>query len=232
MKALYRISDASNPTKIKFPYATKENCLDNFLTHFSPEETILFANNLSENTKALLNKRNLPNIIFCEATGDASSFRVLLNYALDLPKDEIIYFVEDDYLHRNGAKKILHEGLEKVDYVSLYDHVDKYLPPLMGGNPLITEEGFDNTSVFLTDSTHWKLANSTTFCFATKVGTITADQEIFWRYTMGPNCVDYPAFRELIEKGRKLATPIPGYSTHCEIKWASPLINWREIVSL
>ena len=229
MKALYRLSDASNPDKIKFSFATKENCLGNFLHHFSKDDTIVFANNIGEHTTKLV--KNLPNVKYCSASGDASSFRLLLEYALNLPDEEIVYFIEDDYLHRTGAKQALHEGIDIVDYVSLYDHIDKYMAPSIGGNPLISQEGFDDTSVFLTPHSHWKLANSTTFCFAAKVKTIKEDADVFYNFTNGQNCEDFPAFRELIGRGRRIATPIPGFSTHCEIQWASPLIDWESLLN-
>jgi hypothetical protein len=36
-------------------------------------------------------------------------------------------------------------------------------------------------------------------------------------------------FLELRELGEILITPIPGFSTHGETQWLSPLINWENI---
>ena len=45
--------------------------------------------------------------------------------------DTILYFVEDDYLHLPGWLDVLLEGfsIPEADYVTLYDHKDKYFFP-------------------------------------------------------------------------------------------------------
>ena len=59
------------------------------------------------------------------------------------------YFVENDYLHHSNARNILLEGFTVgADYVSLYDHPDKYLNANEGGNPFI-EDGGEVTKVYL-----------------------------------------------------------------------------------
>ena len=44
----------------------------------------------------------------------------------------IVYFLEDDYLHRAGWADILLEAftLDQADYVTLFDHQDKYTAPM------------------------------------------------------------------------------------------------------
>jgi hypothetical protein len=36
-------------------------------------------------------------------------------------------------------------------------------------------------------------------------------------------------FLELRDKGRSLISPLPGYATHGETAWLTPLINWNDI---
>lgn len=140
-----------------------------------------------------------------------------------------MYFVEDDYFHLDGSRQAIIEALTRVDYVTLYDHVDKYIPATLGGNPFITEQAGEETLVFLTDSRHWKLTNSTTMTFATTVHTLLED-EIIWRsFTQGSYPRDFDCFIQLRTQGRTLASPIPSLSTHCEPRWAAPLIDWNNI---
>ena len=53
----------------------------------------------------------------------------MLDYVnnLTFDNDQIISFIEDDYLHLENWNDILLEGFKlNVEYVSLYDHLDKY----------------------------------------------------------------------------------------------------------
>jgi len=225
MKNFYRISELSN-NKQKFPFATKENCLSNFLRHFPKEETVIWADNVSDEMFQWLQS------IGCElrrtSLGNAAGFKVILEEALKLRDDEVIYFVEDDYIHREDSRKILLEGLTRAHYVSLYDHIDKYLLPEQGANPLIEKDGSEITKVFLTRSSHWKLTNSTTYTFATTVGTIREDADIFIGHSQHMLSNDFATFTDLLQRGRSLATPIPSRNTHCEPYWAAPLIDWSK----
>jgi hypothetical protein len=46
---------------------------------------------------------------------------------------------------------------------------------------------------------------------------------------MGHYPRDFDMFLELRENGVSLMTPIPGYSTHGETNWLSPLTDWSVI---
>ena len=141
-----------------------------------------------------------------------------------------MYFIENDYLHKPDSKKILEEGfLLGASFVSLYDHPDKYLDPSKGGNPYCKGNAED-TRVYLTDSVHWKITNSTTMTFAARVKTLKKVNEIMKKHTIGTYPNDFNMFTELREKNELLVTPLPGYATHGETAWLSPLTNWSTYV--
>lgn len=225
MKIFYRLSDGSYK-KERFQHATKRGCLDNFLKHFPKEEVTIYADNVKDETYNWLQEYGVK-ILRTNGGSSAGGFRIVFEDALKLPSDELIYFVEDDYLHLDNARQILIEGLERADYVTLYDHVDKYIPANLGGNPFIASDGAEETRVFLTKSRHWKLTNSTTMTFATSVKVLQEDAVIWRKYTQGTYPHDFDCFIELRNNGRALASPIPSLSTHCEPKWAAPLIDWN-----
>ena len=128
-----------------------------------------------------------------------------------------------------GASNSLEEGIELgALFVALYDHPDKYLPPSQGGNPYC-EGGAEDTRVYLTKSTHWKITNSTTMTFASKVSTLKRTEPILRKYTQGSYPEDFKMFLELREQGELLITPLPGFATHGETKWLSPLTDWSQI---
>ena len=118
------------------------------------------------------------------------------------------------------------EGLQVgYNYVALYDHPDKYMN---GANPLV-EDGGEVTRVMLSESCHWKITNSTTMTFAAQVKTLKEDESILREYTKGSYPKDFEMFLALREKQHGLITPIPGYSTHGETAWLSPLTDWSLI---
>jgi hypothetical protein len=227
MKILYRISDGSYK-KERFPHATKKNCLENFLKHFPKDEMVIYADNVTDQTFEWLQTYDIE-LKRTNGGSSAGGFRIVLEDALLLPDNEVVYFVEDDYFHLDGVRTAILEALERAHYVSAYDHVDKYIPANMGGNPFIGEDAAEETKVFLTKSRHWKLTNSTTLTFATTVGILREDSVTWRHYTQGTYPLDFQCFLELRDKGRTLATPIPSLATHGEMKWAAPLIDWYNI---
>jgi len=142
--------------------------------------------------------------------------------------DSIVYMVEDDYLHCVNAGKALKEGVSQgFDYVTLYDHPDKYLNA--GPNPYV-RHGAEKTRVYLGDYCHWKLTNSTTMTFACKLGRLREDADVFRRMTINrPVPPDFAIWTILWQtRSRTIASSIPAYATHCESKWLAPLVDWEE----
>lgn len=231
MKVLYRISD-NGYKKIKLENATKKKCLLNFLTHWPNDEIVVYKDKCISDTEQFLNDYadiTGLQVVSIDCGSSAASWRYVRDVALTYPDDEVVYFVEDDYFHLDFSRRILLEGIERADYVTLYDAPDKYVPATLGGNPLIPDEGGEYTQVILTSSSHWKMTNSTTMTFACKVRTLRDDLEIWDKYTSGTHPHDFQCFLELRNRGRSLISPIPSLSTHCEPAWLAPLIDWKKI---
>ena len=231
MKIIYRISDAGY-NKVKPSYINNENCLKNTLEVFpwTEYDWSIIADNISEKTNDMIQKY-IPkdHINYVSVGHGAGTFNLALDEALQNPDDKIIYFLENDYLHKPGSNKILKEGFDLgASFVSLYDHPDKYMTPDQGGNPYC-EGGAEDTRVYLTKSCHWKITNSTTMTFASKVSTLKQVEPILRKHTVGTHPNDFHMFLELREQNKLLITPIPGYSTHGETAWLTPLTNWDQI---
>ena len=236
MKVIYRISEGSYQ-KEKPDYITKINCLKNALKHFRQEDFLLIMVSVSDNLKSEIEKVYGGKAQLVQLGNGAITFNLALSHALGqteifvLENDEIIYFLEDDYLHKEGAQKVLEDGFNLgMDYVTLYDHKDKYLNPIEGGNPYC-EGRAEFTRVYCGEVSHFKITNSTTMTFAAKVKTLKEDETIMRNWTNGTHPHDFQMWADLNKKGRRLVSSIPGYSTHGETKWLSPLTNWEnEIV--
>ena len=245
---IYRISDAAQKTtdangnniiKTKPDYITKQNCIKNFINVFGVQNFYVIADNVSDNTYNFLMSLNInENNIFRTNFGNgAASFRKGLSIALqNFDINDYVYFIEDDYLHINNSNKVLLEGLEIFDYVTLYDHPDKYINAgcvknNIVGNPLIADNS-EETRVYLTKSSHWKLTNSTTMTFACKVNTLKNDLKTILEFVKTDFPYDFKMFYNLINVNkRKLGVCIPGMSTHGESIYLSPLVNWENIAA-
>ena len=238
MKVYYRISDGGY-AKVKPSYVNNENCLRNFIKHFNGNDITIIADNVSDATLDMIRKYVAnESIIQCSVGNGAGTFTLALEDALTLPDDTLVYFVENDYIHRTGADKALKEAfMLNVEYVTLYDHPDKYMPRNLGGNKLC-KDGSEETRVFLTNSCHWKITNSTTMTFAALVGTLKDDEDIIRKFTNGyhpetgqkqGHPYDFSMFIELNKKGKALISPLPGYSTHGESRWLTNFTDWETI---
>ncbi len=154
---------------------------------------------------------------------ESGSFLNMLEFVknLDLSPDTIVYFLEDDYIHRPGWVDILFEGFSlPVDYVTLYDHRDKYTayPKLQ-------------SKIFTTPSCHWRTTPSTTNTYAMRFSTLKEDFEIHRRFSLARKVTaDHDKFCFLGKKGRGLISPMPGWSTHADPEHLSPCIPWESIL--
>jgi hypothetical protein len=231
MKIIYRISDAGY-NKVKPEYVANESCLKNFCNVFFDHihDIRIIADNCSEDTLSMIAKYiDTINIEKVSVGHGAGTFNLALDKALKLEDKEVVYFVENDYLHKQQSPKIIKEGLSLgASFVSLYDHPDKYLDPSKGGNPYC-EGGAEDTRVYLTDSCHWKITNSTTMTFAATVETLKRTESTLRKWTVGEHPHDFQMFLELREQNELLVTPLPGYATHGETAWLTPLTDWSEI---
>ncbi len=142
-------------------------------------------------------------------------------------ENELIYFVENDYLHTIDSKKNLIDAFKlKVHYVSLYDHPDYYdnLKKLIDFRQVL-----DNPikKVLLGKYRHWATTASTTCTFAVKKKTLMEDYEYFKKMCKRDIPRDNKIFTQLTNKGRLLIIPIPSLATHIETNYLAPLINWK-----
>ena len=155
-----------------------------------------------------------------EAGSNINSWRIALNQAVQakITDSQFIYFLENDYLHTahwlEKTIELVHSRIE-FDYLSLYDHNDKYIYPM-----------YENlkSSLFVTQSHHWRTTPSSCGTFLVRRKTLIEDLALWHSETQ-----DHHAFTELVEnKKRILLTPLPGLSTHCMAGYLSPTIHWNE----
>ena len=189
MKIYYRLSNLeAGISKKKIPNATKKHCLENCIQEFGLENITILGDRLNDETKDYVNSLNLRLIEVDNGTG-SGTFRDALDLAIKENDDEdMVYLLEDDFLHKPGSKQLLKEGINRFKmYTTLYDHPDKYIDASNGGNPQIQQRS-EITRIARTNSVHWKLTNSTVMSFATRVDRLKDDYELFGRLSI---CDDY-----------------------------------------
>lgn len=161
---------------------------------------------------------------------EAKSFLATLDIILsrNLPDDTIIYLLEDDYLHKPGWCEILMGTFEMIgnhfNYITLYDHLDKYLSNYSGLQSQIFKSGF----------CHWRTTPSTCNTYACKLSQLKADIDIHRYYSENAYegvSRDHEKFIDLGNRGRVLISSIPGYSTQCD-QYQSPCTDWKQIMNL
>lgn len=228
MKIFYRFSFRLMPDSNGKPrnpparpvWFDKWLCLKNFTTVFSSHDITIIADGVDDPTwQRLTNTYPNLDIRRTEFGSNAGSFLYSLEEALKLPPLTNVYFVEDDYIHHEGADIILEQGLTVSPYVSLYDHPDKY----WGDNA-------DKTSkIFMTEDVHWRTTGSTTMTFASKVAYLIDDKDIFYKWCGGEDrwTHDFQLFSALSES-RGLITPIPGYATHMDTWVIARMVDWKD----
>ncbi len=154
------------------------------------------------------------------SSGDDKYYSIKFAYEeADKLTGDWIYFVEDDYLHAPDAARVMLEGANKFELLSLYDHLDRYTRS--------DDRTIGKESVDLTHSCHWRTAESTCHTWACSRKLWNEIKHIAKSH--GPN--DRSFFYELINNNVRLWTPIPARSTHCMRGYMSPMVDWDEVAA-
>ena len=231
MKVYYRLSNLeAGLSKSKILNATKQHCLENCIKEFGKENITILGDMLNTKTQSYVKSLDLRLIEVNNGSG-AGTFRDALDLAIKENEDEgLVYLLEDDFLHKPNSKNLLIEGLSNYDaYITLYDHPDKYINKELGGNPFVEQNG-EVTRLVRTDSVHWKITNSTVMSFACKTSRLKEDYDLILKHSSAHITDSFKFFIELNQtKQIPVLSSVPGFSTHCEASWLSPLTDWNQI---
>lgn len=139
----------------------------------------------------------------------------------DSLSSEIIYFVEDDYLHLEKSIDVIYHGANKLKLVNGYDHLDRYIRK---DDLTLNQESI----VFLNETNcHWRTAESTCCTWAATRTMWDAIKNSARHYKLE----DRTFFRNLHKNNIRLWTPMPGVTTQVDDK-LSPGVDWKALNSL
>lgn len=136
---------------------------------------------------------------------------------------DLIYFLENDYVHREGwvdeVNQLVSHGI-CWDYLTLYDHPDKY--------PNFCEHGDSRyygslrSQIFVTPKRHWRTTPGTCATYMLSREAFLHDE---WLLRLG--IYDFRLFQILTKAlRRRLLSPLPALSTHCMSDFLSPNVDW------
>lgn len=216
---VYRISDGSQTLahKPKLESATKERCLRDAVRIFGAANVIIVADSVSDESHARICEIAAGARVVRTAYGSgAFSFMAAVRIAIDeaTGDDDAVYLCEDDYLHDDRAKELIMDGLEQGDYCSLYDHPDKY-----------EKNNVRPCQISLGKLCHWRTVESTTMTFATRARCLREDLFVYNMFCKTGYPYDHHMFLDLGRRGRTLVTPVPGASTHAELRYLTPFMS-------
>lgn len=216
--------------KKRYPSFSREKCFENFISTVDLSQinlTIFLDTAYSQYAQKaphFVHRHPFP-VIEIQAGTEAASFLCMIDDVTrkKFPPETILYFLEDDYLHRPGWIQILKEGftLPDVDYVTLYDHRDKYFFP---------QYQHLRSKIFHTQSCHWRTTPSTTNTYATRFKTLLKHLKTHRDFSLNRAVTaDSDKFFQLAQEGATLISSIPGYATHAEPEFASPCTSWEAL---
>lgn len=215
--------------KYRPKWFNRETCFKSLLCEYNANHdqttlTILFDG--QPNKEHFCSKMNdigsIP-IINLNSGNGAKSFIDSVDYILkqNHKNEDIIYLVEDDYLHIPmwGSTLLSAFTLNLPNlHVTLYDHLDKYTE--MYANLL--------SKIFVSKRSHWRTVPSTTDTFAVRFDTLKKYRDIYWGFWRDGYSLDHMRSLEVGRNGGVFISPIHGWSTHVG-EYNSPLINWEGI---
>tara|TARA_R110000822_G_scaffold174334_1_gene313976 strand:+ start:826 stop:1503 length:678 start_codon:yes stop_codon:yes gene_type:complete len=216
----YNVSGTDNRSRPK--WFDFEKCFVNLLNTIQNKNVelhVVFDGDINSNFIGKYQDKFTTHLI--KAGNDQLSFFQTWEIAKSIPMEQtdLVYFIENDYLHFQGwDKKVteLFETYKLLHYVSLYDHNDKYFLPMY--EDLVSK-------IFTTETHHWRTTPSTCGSF------IITKQLFDLDYDINTSIVgDHNKFSQLAEeRNRMVITPIPGLSTHCMEGLMSPTIKWDKL---
>lgn len=236
IRILYRTCAHEN-NKARPEFYSKQLCLQSLyraLDRF-PNATLHIINDGAFAQEHILNVvTSTRDIHYLPEVGNSASFEHAVRIASSFSAEDLIYFVEDDYLHVPDALAKLAECYQCVpaDYITLYDHPVRYFPDTSphADWPLRV------AAIYQTASHNWRTVESTCMTFAARTKTILEDGPIILKYVSGRT---HPADRELFRHlqglgpyrgaspNRLLVGPVPSLASHCELPWLAPAIDWE-----
>lgn len=155
----------------------------------------------------------------------------------NLPESNLIYLLENDYIHRPFWSEItldlFNTYIDDNYYISLYDHLDKYLFIL--NNEEIKKFNIENhwgmykdlkSKIILSTYTHWREVPLICSSWIMSKRLFDRDYDL-----LSIGISDNTACGTISQRhSTRFLTPIPSLNTHCQNPFIAPYIDWEKII--
>lgn len=229
---IYRCCEVDTKKEARPKWFSKTNCLTNFLDVFKYSNEArnydIKIHAVHDGSCGLLHQYLEESDVSIEKIDyrdNAKSLEFCLDLGAGLPQTDIIYFLEDDYLHAEDALDVLVEGFDVVSKVNKSNIISLYMHP----DRFTREDDIDRgrTHLFLGKSRYWRTVESTTCTWATTQSTFL--NEGVYEAARAFGLRDRELFRALMGHGTILFNPMHGAATHCHLPFLSPFVDWGNV---
>ncbi len=222
--------DTKGPSRPK--RFSKLDCLDNFLGVFKyddkPQDVSVDIIAVHDGHKGLLYDKlayNDIDISKINVFSNEKSLQYCLALGANIAKTDVIYFLEDDYLHTEDALSVLLDGFKtaqqfnKSNIISMYHHPDR--------TSRTDDIDRGKTFILLGETGYWRTAESTTCTWATTQDSYLNHGIYEAAKKFGLN--DREFFRSIRSDGTILFNPIISASTHCHVPFMGHFVDWSNV---
>lgn len=218
MKVIYRLTDISSTNESPIYWGDKVSlnavCLKSFVMAFKDVKPYVYmiCDRCPDWYEHFV-RHHCPFDMEVEFT--QSGIRENAVHQYDFVKDDDIYlFQECDYLYVPGAGNKMLYAARRFDFVSPYDHPDKYKEGMIP-----KEQDKEYVHGYL-----WRSTDSTTSTFMARGSKVQEQMDLFRSYGWD----DHKRWLDLGIKGYKLWTPLPSLATHMVKDYMAPDVDWQK----
>ena len=168
------------------------------------------------NSEKILSKYNIKfSFVEIQERSRVGSIKNALKIACE--DNENVYTVDDDYLHLPDCINKISKAIEKLDIITVYDHLDRYTRT--------DDIDYKKEIIFDFDSNqHWRTTESTCHAYAISKKMLNNIKHILSLNEFQE--LDRELWIYLHKIGIPLWSSIPGLTTHAHSDFLSPGIDW------
>lgn len=217
LSVIYRLTDitSTNASPIFWDnkYRLNEICLRSFVEAFKDVNPhVYMIIDQSPDFYSSFVKQIVPFSMDIEFTNSGVRENAVHQYDY-VKDDDVYYFLECDYLHLPDAGRKMMDAVKEFDFISPYDHPDKYKEGMIP-----KQKGISETKDHL-----WRETDSTTSTFMARGEMVKKELNHFKSF----GWIDHLRWIDLGSKGYKLWTPIPSLATHMVEAYMAPNVDWK-----